>query len=63
MCAETKDEAEFTEEMLKAGTDILDADTAQDIIDGWANPREVVAAVYRAMHRFAPSMPPSRPSP
>ena len=42
-------EIEITAKMVEAGLEILDADTAQDTMEGWAQRAEVVRAIYRAM--------------
>jgi len=44
----------ITEEMIAAGCAELDGNVARDIYEGFANPEDVVAAIYRAMFRFRP---------
>jgi hypothetical protein len=50
-------EIEITPEMIEAGAAILDVDTAQDLMEGWARPREVAEAVYLAMRQLAVATP------
>lgn len=40
---------EPTQEMLRAGANELDGDTAQDLVDGFRSRQNVAEAVFRAM--------------
>jgi hypothetical protein len=43
-----------TPEMVNAGCAELDGFVAKDIVDGFINPEEVVAKIYRAMFLLRP---------
>jgi hypothetical protein len=45
---------QITPEMIAAGCAELDGFVARDIADGFVNPADVVAAIYRAMFVYRP---------